>query len=71
MQFSFQFPIGASLGESRTCQFRVWAPNARNVQVHLASPKDRVFNLHRGERGFHFGEISDTEPGTRYVVPAR
>jgi maltooligosyltrehalose trehalohydrolase len=53
------------LGEGRT-RFLVWAPAAEQVQVRLVSPREDLFPLQRGDRGYFFDVISGVEPGARY-----
>jgi|Deesub1362A_J573_1020465.scaffolds.fasta_scaffold00044_144 maltooligosyltrehalose trehalohydrolase len=61
-----QLSLGAVyLGEGR-CAFRVWAPRARNVAVHLDAPREQVIPLARGKRGHHHGVAAGVEPGSLY-----
>ncbi|HXH08970.1 MAG TPA: malto-oligosyltrehalose trehalohydrolase [Alphaproteobacteria bacterium] len=53
------------LGDGR-CRFRVWAPVAQAVSVHLVSPEDRLIPLEPQERGYYHGVIDGVEPGARY-----
>ncbi|MFA5385132.1 MAG: malto-oligosyltrehalose trehalohydrolase [Eubacteriales bacterium] len=46
--------------------FCVWAPKADSVAVHLVSPKDKLFPLTKGKRGYHFGKIAGVEHGSKY-----
>jgi maltooligosyltrehalose trehalohydrolase len=58
--------IGAwTLGEGR-CRFRVWAPVAQSVEVHLLTPRERYVPLARRRRGYHEAVVEGVEPGTRY-----
>jgi len=59
-------PAGAVLLPGGGCRFRVWAPNARAVQVHLLSPADRVIPLDRRERGYHEADVPGVDAGARY-----
>ncbi|MEJ5375760.1 MAG: malto-oligosyltrehalose trehalohydrolase [bacterium] len=56
---------GVYLGESRS-RFRVWAPFARNVQLHIVSPRERVVELQPRPMGYFQGVVEEAEPGTRY-----
>ena len=45
--------VGAwTVGEGR-CRFRVWAPAAQSVEVHLLTPPERFVPLARRRRGYH------------------
>jgi maltooligosyltrehalose trehalohydrolase len=53
------------LGGGRT-RFRVWAPKARSVEVHLVHPGDRRVPLEPRPRGYHEAVVDGAGPGTRY-----
>ena len=57
-------PGAAYLGEGR-CQFCVWAPLLRRVEVHIVSPPERIFPLHE-EGGYYCGVIEKIKPGSLY-----
>ncbi|HEV2440056.1 MAG TPA: malto-oligosyltrehalose trehalohydrolase [bacterium] len=57
---------GAVLLGGGRCRFRVWAPNARAVQVHLVSPEDRRVPLEPRERGYHEAVVPGVGAETRY-----
>jgi len=58
--------VGAwTVGEGR-CRFRVWAPLAQSVEVHLLTPPERFVPLARRRRGYHEALVEDVEPGTLY-----
>jgi maltooligosyltrehalose trehalohydrolase len=58
--------IGACyLGDGR-CRFRVWAPLAQTVEVHVVSPQDRLAPLTPQPRGYHEGIVEGLEPGALY-----
>ncbi|MEW6264182.1 MAG: malto-oligosyltrehalose trehalohydrolase [Thermodesulfobacteriota bacterium] len=62
-----QINLGADyLGEDQT-SFRVWAPQVKALAVHLVSPRDRIVNLVKDERGYYQGRIKDVAPGTEYL----
>lgn len=52
------------LGDAR-CLFRVWAPQASAVDVHLLAPGERLLPLHRVGDYFQ-GLFNDIPPGSRY-----
>ena len=59
--------LGATyLGEGR-CRFLVWAPNAEGVEVRLVSPREVLWPLTKGDRGYFSGEVEGVEPGCLYV----
>ncbi|MCO6456616.1 MAG: malto-oligosyltrehalose trehalohydrolase [Pirellulaceae bacterium] len=53
------------LGENR-CQFRVWAPRAQSLAVHLLDPAPRVVQIRQDHRGYYEQQVDDVPPGTRY-----
>ncbi len=58
--------IGAvPLGDGR-CRFRVWAPLAEAVHVHLLTPQERLSLLSPAPDGYHCGVIADVDPGALY-----
>ncbi len=60
-------PGATYLGEGR-CRFRVWAPAASKVEVHLLSPADRVVPLAHATYGHYEGILDGTPPGSRYKL---
>ncbi|MDZ4821462.1 MAG: malto-oligosyltrehalose trehalohydrolase, partial [Planctomycetota bacterium] len=54
------------LGESR-CRFRIWAPYAKRVHVHLHTPEDRVLRLRAVENGYFEKIIDGVPPGALYT----
>lgn len=54
------------LGQGR-CAFRVWAPCAQKVEVHLVSPKDRIAALVKNKQGYHQGVVEHVEPSNLYL----
>src|SRR5213594_2184343 len=54
------------LGEKR-CRFRVWAPLARKVDLHLVHPQDRFERLQKTESGYHEAILDGVEPGSLYL----
>lgn len=53
------------LGDARA-RFRVWAPRAREVFVHVVSPRDRSFPLLSGPNGYFNAVADGVEPGSLY-----
>src|SRR4051794_10408952 len=63
---SWQPSLGAWV-EGEGTRFRVWAPEARSVQVILERPADGATHaLQRSARGFWTAHISGVRPGDRY-----
>jgi len=56
---------GVYLGDLR-CRFRVWAPFARKVEVHIVSPEDRLVELEPRPLGYFQAVVDGLRPGTRY-----
>jgi 1,4-alpha-glucan branching enzyme len=75
--------LGATPLEGRRCQFLVWAPHAKSVEVRILGPPDsfsaattvqvsnrggdRLLPLEKRFRGYHAAVVAEVEPGTRYV----
>ncbi len=60
------FNLGAiPLGEG-FCSFRVWAPRAESLEVHLVAPAERLVPLQRGKAGYFHGVVAGVAPGARY-----
>jgi maltooligosyltrehalose trehalohydrolase len=53
------------LGEGR-CRFRVWAPKAQSVEVHLLAPHERLVPMASRIRGYYEVVVKDVEPGALY-----
>jgi maltooligosyltrehalose trehalohydrolase len=54
------------LGDQR-CRFLVWAPRARQVEVRIVAPQERLIPLQRGERGYHQAVAEGVTPGSLYL----
>jgi maltooligosyltrehalose trehalohydrolase len=54
------------VGEGR-CRFRVWAPLAQSVEVHLLTPAERFVPMARTVRGYYEAVIDGVEPGALYL----
>jgi len=62
-----EISLGAIYRGGGRCEFRVWAPHARKVEVHLVSPEERVAPLETLERGYHAAEVGGVHPGALYL----
>jgi len=54
------------LGDGR-CRFRVWAPLAETMHVHLLAPRERLGLLAPAADGYHEGILEDVDPGALYL----
>jgi maltooligosyltrehalose trehalohydrolase len=50
------------------CQFRVWAPRAHKVEIHLLGPRQQYIPLQPRPNGYHEGVLQGVPPGTLYTV---
>ncbi len=53
------------LGPDR-CAFRVWAPAAKKVALHLLGPAERVVTLVKNELGYHTAVVEGVPAGSDY-----
>jgi maltooligosyltrehalose trehalohydrolase len=53
------------LGNGR-CLFRVWAPVATSVDLHLMEPVDRLVSMEKQGDGYFAVTLHDISPGARY-----
>ncbi|MGH8067690.1 MAG: malto-oligosyltrehalose trehalohydrolase [Candidatus Entotheonellia bacterium] len=53
------------LGEGR-CRFRVWAPVAQSVEVHLLAPREGLVPMARRPRGYYEAVVEGVELGALY-----
>lgn len=64
-------PLSLTLGaiplSPGQCAFRVWAPAAQLVDLHLVSPLDRVIPMRKDQHGFHFVLADDVLLGADYL----
>jgi maltooligosyltrehalose trehalohydrolase len=57
--------LGAHLLSPDRCEFRVWSPDADDVELHIVAPHDRRVALTKNDGGYHEGVV-DAGAGTRY-----
>ncbi|MGH9174797.1 MAG: malto-oligosyltrehalose trehalohydrolase, partial [Vicinamibacterales bacterium] len=58
--------LGALYGGEGRCRFVVWAPKARQVEVHIHAPDERFVALQPGDRGYFEGSLFSVAPGSTY-----
>src|SRR4051812_26509076 len=60
-----QSQLGAVL-HGDNCTFRVWAPNAAEVQLKIVSPKERLLQMRRSEDGYFTLDLPKASSRLRY-----
>jgi maltooligosyltrehalose trehalohydrolase len=58
--------LGSAYRESNVCDFLVWAPRARRVDLQVVHPHDRTVPMTAGERGYYEASVEGVEPGALY-----
>ena len=58
--------LGAMYLGDGLCRFRVWAPLAHKVEVHIVWPDERWESLKEESRGYWSGIVEKIEPGALY-----
>jgi maltooligosyltrehalose trehalohydrolase len=61
-----QVPLGATWHDGNVCSFLVWAPRAKQMEVHLLGPKDRTIAMQPGNSGYFSAMPEDIPPGALY-----
>jgi len=59
--------LGATAHPDGTCEFRVWAPRAEKVEVHIVAPGERIVALAPEQRGHYSARVPDVRPRAQYV----
>ena len=59
-------PLGAAMTGDSTCSFQVWAPRAKQVELHIKFPTDRIIAMQSAEHGYFYADVADVRPGTLY-----
>jgi maltooligosyltrehalose trehalohydrolase len=59
-------PLGASLTSDGNRTFLVWAPRAKQVNVRIIGPPERVIPARPLSFGYFYAEASGIEPGAEY-----
>lgn len=58
--------LGAIPLRSNRCAFRVWAPMAKTVALHLITPTDKIVPMERDEFGYYTATVENVPPGSDY-----
>jgi maltooligosyltrehalose trehalohydrolase len=58
--------LGACVAEGRRCIFKVWAPAATSVDVHVVEHGGKPCPMSRCENGYWQLQLEDVAPGTLY-----
>jgi maltooligosyltrehalose trehalohydrolase len=58
--------LGAYYLDAGRCEFSVWAPRARQVELKIVSPYERILSMTRQERGYWRAVVEDVLPGACY-----
>lgn len=63
-------PVGIALGarvlEGSRCEFRVWAPKHRQVELHIVAPREQRVAMSKDVSGYHSVVVEECGEGTRY-----
>lgn len=59
-------PLGATRLPGGEWRFVLWAPAWRRASVHILGTHERIVEMGREERGYHFAVVEPIEAGTRY-----
>ncbi len=54
------------LGDGR-CQFLVWAPAAKQVDLRFVSLRNRLIPMNQAGRGYFYALVENVEPGSQYL----
>src|SRR5437764_1407559 len=58
--------LGCDIRPDGRAFFRLWAPEASRVQLHLLSPTDRLLDMRPADAGYYELELAGLKPGVRY-----
>src|SRR5215467_1626793 len=58
--------LGATLLDTRRCDFAVWAPEQARIDLHIVHPRERRIALERDPRGYFSAIVDDAPAGARY-----
>lgn len=62
----WRMQIGSQLVAPRIARFRVWAPFAKQVAVHILGRDERIFLMEPRDRGYFEATVPDIDAGMRY-----
>jgi hypothetical protein len=66
----FGTPLGARVLDGNRCEFRVWAPKAESVELHIVAPQDRRVPLKKNESGYHEAIVDGVGEGAQALGEA-
>src|SRR5262249_52455545 len=58
--------LGAVWTDDKRCRFRLWAPLAQEVQLHILNPQHTTIAMDAKPAGYHQTILENIEAGTRY-----
>jgi len=58
--------IGGRFINDDTCEFTVWAPLAREMNVDIVHPVEKNVSMEKDDDGYWFARVKNILPGTRY-----
>jgi maltooligosyltrehalose trehalohydrolase len=58
--------LGAVWSPHGACNFLLWAPRAKKVDVHIVQPSDRTISMQALKHGYFSAVVEGTTPGTLY-----
>ncbi len=70
LQTGWKPRLGAVLlegDEQQRCEFTVWAPEARAVDLHLLGESERYVSMARGDKGYFHAVVNGVTPGQPYL----
>ena len=59
--------IGAFYLENGDCEFKVWAPKAKELALKIISPFEKIIKLEKNENDYWTTKIKDASNGSRYL----
>ena len=66
MQSNAHLPLGATYSSHGNCDFLLWAPRAKKVDVHILGAEDRFCPMNSLPRGYFHARVERADPGTLY-----
>jgi maltooligosyltrehalose trehalohydrolase len=61
-----EIPLGASRLANGEWAFVLWAPLIKRASVRLVGSRERLIEMEKGERGYHFAIVDQLAPATQY-----